>query len=126
MKDSRSHPRYLLRWRAALVFDGQATEAAIEGKTYDLSLGGATLLTHEQVRDAGSTTLLLTPPPLLYGQPQKVIVVQARLVYSVHSDAHMCFRTGLHFIRFEDCGQRLLEDRLGQHVPALEALVVGS
>lgn len=120
MTDKRTQPRYLLRWRAALVLDERTASAAIEGKTHDLSVGGATVLTHQQVRDVGSATLLLAPPPLLCGQPQKIIVVQARLVYSVHSDAHMCFRTGLQFLRFEECGQRLLEERLVHHVPALE------
>lgn len=120
MTDKRNHPRYLLGWRAALVLDEHAASAAIEGKTHDLSIGGATVLTQQPVRGSGDATLLLAPPPLQCGRSEPIIVVQARLVYSVHSDAHMCFRAGLEFIRFEESGQRLLEERLVHHVPALE------
>ncbi len=121
MKDQRRHPRYRLRWQAALLI-GQQTGGGqlIEGRLHDLSVGGASVLTELHLRSVERLTLVLLPPPLVRGQEQKTITVHSKLVYSVYSNDHMCFRAGLQFVRFDADGRYLLEERLSHHLPVFE------
>lgn len=118
MKDLRRHPRYRLRWPATLVVGG----AAVSGKLLDISIAGASVLSDMHLRHVEHLTLQLLPPPIHTGQSQKIITVQSKLVYLVHSSEHMCFRAGFQFVRFEESGRQLLEERLLQHSPILEKL----
>ncbi len=121
MKDQRRHPRYRLRWPARLILgEDPGSGTIIEGRVYDLSLGGASVLCDLHLRGVKRLTLVLAPPALFIGQAPKIITAHSNLVYSVHSDGHLCFRAGLQFVRFEAAGRSLLEERLAYHAPVFE------
>lgn len=121
MKDNRSHPRYCLRWPAALVLDGDAGSGPLlEGRLHDLSVGGASVLIDLPLPRVERLTLILLPPPLVCGRGEKSITVHSKVIYSVLSCGHDCFRAGLEFVRFEADGRHLLEERLVHHAPVFE------
>jgi hypothetical protein len=121
MKDQRQHPRYRLRWPARLILgEDSGSGTVIEGRVHDLSIGGASVLCDLHIRNVRQLTVMLTPPALFPGQEQKIITVHSKLVYSVHSDGHLCFRAGLQFVRFDAAGRSLLEERLAYHAPVFE------
>lgn len=121
MKDLRRNPRYRLRWPATLLLGEASSGVMVGGRVHDLSLGGASVLSDLHVRNVDQLTLILLPPPMHPGQERKIITVESRLVYSVHSNEHRCFRAGVRFVRFKEAGRRLLEERLGQHSPVFES-----
>ncbi|MDX9707416.1 MAG: PilZ domain-containing protein [Azospira sp.] len=123
MKELRRHPRYRLRWPAVVLL-GQdvGTAPQIQARIFDLSMGGASILSEEYLRGVDRMTLFLLPPPLAVGEKPACITVRSRLVYSVHSSDHMCFRAGLQFLRFEGDSRFLLEERLACHLPAIDRL----
>lgn len=121
MKKQRQEDRYCLHWRIALVFDATGESTAFHGKTRDLSLDGAAMHTQHHFVSGGSALVLLAAPPLSAAECQKIIEIRARVVYSVYSSEHMCFRVGLHFHEFMDDGREFLRLRLSQHLPSFEA-----
>ena len=117
-KEQRESPRYLVRWKIALVFDEAENKPIFHGRSFDLSLHGTAMHTRHNVFTAARVTVLLAPPPLHRGGIKKVIEIQARQVYSVYSGATSCFRLGLQFIKFKDDGLALLKERLTHHQPS--------
>lgn len=120
MSDLRQHPRYLLRWSAALVLNDHGRELSFAGRTHDISIGGLSLLTEDHVPALGRGVLVLAPPPIQPGQTPPLITAHVRVVYNVHSGRHLCFRLGLEFVTFDGPGRRQLADRLEHHVPLFE------
>lgn len=117
-KDLRASPRYMVRWRIALVFDDAEGKPTFHGWTYDLSMNGTAMLTDSNVFSAAPVTILLAPPPLKKGDRKKVIEIQARQVYAVYSGAVSCFRLGLNFTKFKADGQQILKEMLTQYRPS--------
>lgn len=120
MDELRKYTRYHMRWGIALILDETGTSALHEGKTHDLSMGGAAMHTEHNLLSPQSVTALLAPPPLYRGEKQTIIEIRCRPVYCVFSSVGQCFRIGLQFIRFTGNGRSVLEDRLQHHVPAFE------
>lgn len=120
MRDERKALRYFLRWRAAMIFEGNSGDVTIEGKTYDVSISGASILTQQPVPGHGRITLVLALPQLVSIQPHRIMTVQARLIYSMLTGEHMCFRTGVQFLNFQAQDRHFLEKRLAVHVPAVD------
>jgi len=121
MKKQRQEDRYFLHWRIALIFDETGERTAVHGKTRDLSLDGAAMHTQHHFVSGGSAIVLLAPPPLVEGESQKIIKIRARVVYSVYSCDHMCFRVGLQFHEFMDDSREFLRQLLSHHLPCFEA-----
>jgi hypothetical protein len=122
----RGAERYHVRWKIALVFDPQEQRHPLQGRTIDLSLTGTAMHTHSDTFTTAPVILLLAPPPLLFGQRQKIIEINARQVYSVYSGAGSCFRLGFQFTNYKDDGLRVLQEMLQfslpmRHVPRLHA-----
>jgi len=122
----RGAERYHVRWRIALIFDQDEHKHPLQGRTIDLSLTGTAMHTDSDSFSDAPVILLLAPPPLLYGQRQKIIEINARQVYSVYSGASSCFRLGFQFINYKDDGLQVLQEMLQfslpmRHVPRLHA-----
>lgn len=117
-KDLRATPRYMVSWKIAIVFDEKEETPTIQGKTYDLSMGGTAMLTHNNVFAKTPVTILLAPPPLRKGGGRKIIEIQANLVYSVYSGALSCFRLGLNFTKFKGDGKGILKEMLAYYQPS--------
>ncbi|MFA6443891.1 MAG: hypothetical protein WCV99_16255 [Sterolibacterium sp.] len=61
--------------------------------------------------------ILLAPPPLIAGQEQKLIEINARQIYAVYSGESFCFRLGFAFVSFKGNGFAVLKERLTHHQP---------
>lgn len=113
----RGDERYHVRWKIALVFDQQEQRHPLQGRTIDLSLTGTAMHTNSDTFTTSPVILLLAPPPLLFGQRQKIIEINARQVYSVYSGASSCFRLGFQFINYKDDGLQVLQEMLQFSLP---------
>ncbi|WP_334158165.1 PilZ domain-containing protein [Oryzomicrobium sp.] len=112
MIEHRMHRRFPVRWPVAIVFDHAAERATYRGLTWDLSLGGAAILSEHNLFVPGAVTLLISVPPLYPGQRQPLIEVRANMAYTVLSNTHDCFRLGIRFDQFKDNGEQRLLDNL--------------
>lgn len=117
MSEHRQSPRYRLRWDAAIILQGQELPLC-RGRTHDISLSGVAVLSDFNVAMEGRFTVMLLLPSLHDKQPPQLIEASAQKIYCVHSAEHVCFRTGLRFLKFQDSGQKLLHDRLQMHAPS--------
>ena len=117
--DLRASPRYMVDWKIALVFGEGTEKLTFQGRTFDLSMHGTAMLTHDNVFSRAPVTILLAPPPLRTAYRKKVIEIQAHQAYSVYSGSLSCFRLGFKFIRFKGDGEHILEDMLSHYQPSL-------
>lgn len=115
----RNNDRYLVRWKIAVVFDDAEKRPTFHGRTDDLSLSGTGMHTDLNLFATMPVVILLAPPPLVVGQPLKLIEIQARQAYAVYSGAASCFRLGFEFIKFKDDGLTTLKDQLKHHRPKM-------
>jgi len=111
----RASPRYMVRWKMALVFDGAEGKPIFHGWTFDLSMSGTAMLADNNVYTEAPVTVLLAPPPLIKDGSSKIIEIQARQVYSVYSGALSCFRLGLNFTKFKGDGMETLKEMLAHY-----------
>jgi len=116
-KDLRNSARYLVDWKMALVFDEAGEKLTFQGRTFDLSINGTAMLTHDNVHSEAPVTILLAPPPLHKGGSKKVIEIQARQAYSVYSGSLSCFRLGFDFIKFKGDGKEILREMFLHYQP---------
>lgn len=111
-EDQRKHRRYPMRWQVAIVFNETEERPTYHGVTHEISLAGMSLLTDHNIFTEEPVTVLLAVPPLYAGLHKKVIEIQARMIYTVHSSEHGRFRIGLKFDRFKGDGRQWLEMNL--------------
>jgi hypothetical protein len=120
MRNSRDFPRYHVRWKIALIFDGLENKPTYHGRTHDLTLAGTGMLASKNVYTESPVVVLLALPPQHRNRGQKVIEIQARQVYAVYSGDTFCFRLGLEFLGFKGDGLQILQERLSHHRPIIE------
>ena len=108
----------MVAWKIALVFDEAVGKPIFQGRTFDLSLNGTAMLTHNNVFTNAPVTVLLAPPPLSKEGSREVIEIQARQVYSVYFGAKSCFRLGLNFIKFKGNGEKIFREMLTFYRPS--------
>ena len=113
--DPRNLDRYLVHWTIGLVFDKAEHRPTYLGRTYDLSLMGAGILTNTNVFSSSPVLILLAPPPLYKGHRPRVIEVTARQLYCIYSGEKACFNLGFEFNNFKDGGIEMLRERLKSH-----------
>lgn len=107
-KDNRIHRRFPVRWPVAIVFEGGQNREIFHGQTHDVSISGTCILTEHNIFTHDSITLLLAVPPLNPAQKRQLIEVRGKMVYTVLSPKHDCFRIGIRFTGFKDDGERFL------------------
>lgn len=118
LNDVRSSDRYLVRWKMAVVFDGQEGRPTYHGRTHDLSLSGTGMLTDINLQKSKSPVIvLLAPPPLHRKERPKLIEIRARQLDVVYSGANRSFRLGFRFLEFKNDGIDYLRDRLRTQRP---------
>lgn len=118
LNDVRSTDRYLVRWKMAVVFDGQEGRPTYHGRTHDLSLSGTGMLTNVNLKKSKSSVIvLLAPPPLSRKERPKLIEIRARQLDVVYSGANRSFRLGFAFLEFKNDGIDFLRDRLRTQRP---------
>lgn len=115
VKEHRNEARYKASWRTAIAIEGHDY---IYGRIRDISLHGTAILNGLNIKPGASVTLNIHIPTLTTPCAPKVLVVHGATSYTVHDAEHLCFRTGITFIKFEsaiDCAY--LEERLTNHHP---------
>jgi c-di-GMP-binding flagellar brake protein YcgR len=93
-------PRYVAHWKIAIVCEDNGEREIFHGRTYELSMGGASVLCDRNIFEQGKVTVLLVLPWYKGTQKEKVVVIKSRMVYSVFSSDNHQFRIGLQFLNF--------------------------
>ncbi|MBI5919299.1 MAG: PilZ domain-containing protein [Nitrosomonadales bacterium] len=119
LAEHRKHQRFLVHWRAALVYKNDGTREVFQGRTYDISISGASLYSEHNIFVEGPITLLLAMQPLHPGQSETTVEIQCRMIYTVLSSHHHRFRIGLHFLHFKDDGKAKLQQALSKRSAAV-------
>jgi len=117
MKEQREHPRYHVRWNVAVLGSENGRSTAFNGRTYDLSEDGASVLLPTNPALGQRATAMIAPPPLHPGHQPGLIEVEARVVYVLFAPRHDAFRLGLQFVDFRGAGRIQLLQRLAEHLP---------
>ncbi|MCX7177024.1 MAG: PilZ domain-containing protein [Proteobacteria bacterium] len=118
LNNVRSSDRYLVRWKMAVVFDGQEGRPTYHGRTHDLSLSGTGMLTDINLQKSKSPVIvLLAPPPLHRKERPKLIEIRSRQLDVVYSGENRSFRLGFAFLEFKNDGLDFLKDRLRTQRP---------
>lgn len=116
-EDRRRHPRYLVKWRAAI-------EAAVNGKptlyygvTKDISMGGASVFLENNIFFEEAITLHLeVPNGKGHNANYREIAIKARMIHTVHDGTAHRFRAGVEFKAFVNAEDRnFMETLLNAH-----------
>lgn len=92
-------PRYAAHWKIAIVNVNTSGQREIyHGRTYEVSLTGASILSDHNVFFEGDIFILLALPWYKGMQKEKIIEIRGRMVYTIFSSEGHQFRTGLQFI----------------------------
>jgi len=114
--NARSSERYLVRWKMAIVFEGQEGRPTYHGRTHDLSLAGTGMLTNVNLQKSNAPVIvLLAPPPMSRKERPKLIEIRSRQLDAVYSGENGCFRLGFAFLEFKNDGLDYLKERLRHH-----------
>jgi hypothetical protein len=108
--NKRTHTRYLVRWRVAVVYESGAGKRTFHGRVNDISLGGLSIHCDYNIFHEGKVIVLLALPPLNAGAKEKVLEISSRMHYTILSQK--MFRIGMEFLDFRTGDKRLLEERL--------------
>lgn len=108
LEEQRQNPRLRLRWHAAL----RLGQALLYGETFDLSLGGASLLMGQNIAGGTVATLFLQAPSRRPGVKGRVIEVQSKILYAAFAAEHDRWRLGVQFVRFAGEGKNILEKEM--------------
>jgi len=110
IKEHRREARYKTQWRVAIAIEGNNL---IYGRIRDISSCGAALLSEININPSASVKLKIYLPTLLAPCEPRVMVVHGRASYCVHDAEHLCFRSGISFVKFESAADlAYLVDRL--------------
>lgn len=112
--EHRSHPRYRVDWRVAIVNEEGANRDIFYSRAYDVSLGGVSVLSDDNLFFDNAVVVLLCLPPLLPNGRVKIVEAHSRIVYTVLGASIQQFRLGIQFIKFKDDGQKVLHDHLAR------------
>jgi len=113
----RSHNRYLVKWKIALIHEFGGKKLSYYGKINDISENGLSMFCDYNVFFNGKVKLVMTLPPLNTGMQAQKIEVESRMVYTILSQ--FSFRIGLEFLNFHDGEKKILMDRLESSNAAL-------
>jgi hypothetical protein len=105
-------PRYVAHWRIAIVYEADGKNEIFHGRTYEVSLSGASILSDHNILVHSSVTVLLELPWYKGKQKKKIIEIKSRMVYTIFSSENGQFRTGLQFLSFKKGEEHYIETAL--------------
>ena len=95
-------PRYIAHWKIAIVYDdGKGDKEIYYGRTYEVSMTGASILSDHNVFFEGDIYILLALPWFRGKQKERIFRIRGRMVYTILSSEGNQFRTGLQFLSCE-------------------------
>lgn len=112
--EHRAHPRYRVDWRVAIVNEEGKNRDIFYSRAYDVSLGGVSVLSDDNLFFDNAVVVLLCLPPQLPNGKVKIVEAHSRIVYTVLGASIQQFRIGIQFIRFKGDGRKALQDHLAQ------------
>ncbi len=112
--EHQSHPRYRVDWRVAIVNEEGKNRDIFYSRAYDVSLGGVSVLSDDNLFFDNAVVVLLCLPPLLPNGKVKIVEAHSRIVYTVLGASIQQFRLGIQFIKFKGDGQKVLQDHLAR------------
>jgi hypothetical protein len=106
----RSHRRYLVKWKIAIVYEGGSGKRTYYGRVNDISLGGLSIHCDHNIFYEDKVILLLMMPPLTPNAKPKILEITCRMIYTILSRQE--FRIGLEFLDFRKGEKKMLSERL--------------
>ena len=106
-------PRYVAHWKIAVVnVDCSGQKEIYHGRTYEVSLTGASILSDHNIFFEGHIIILLALPWYKGKQKEKIIEIKGRMVYTIFSSEGYQFRTGLQFLSCKEGEAHYIEKAL--------------
>jgi len=106
-----------VNWRVAIVNEVGDTRHIFYGRVHDISKGGVSVKSDDNLFFHNPVLVMLSVPPLVPNGKVTVIKVHSRIVYTVLSSSAQQFRSGFQFLKFEGEGRKELEERLAKTNP---------
>jgi c-di-GMP-binding flagellar brake protein YcgR len=116
--EHRSHPRYLVGWRVAIVNKNSGVSHTYYGRVYDVSLGGVNIWSENNLNFSDSVILLLALPARVPGNRPKIIEIAGESLYTVLTANKPIFRIGFRFVDFKTDNKAKLAQYL-ERVPRI-------
>jgi c-di-GMP-binding flagellar brake protein YcgR len=117
--EHRYYPRHLVNWRVAIVNDGHEDRPIFYGRSHDVSLGGLSMLSDDNLFFDNSVIVLLALPPRNTGEREKIIEIRAHVIYTVLAASLQMFRVGVQFQEFKRDGRDVLDQYLASRISYL-------
>lgn len=112
-EEHRGEPRFRVRWRVSAVL---ANGESYHGVIKDISSKGAAILLSHDLKQTAEARLHIQVPPLNSGQKPHILVIRAKLLYTIHDNDELHFRSGLLFEEFKsDTDKNYLQSRLDNY-----------
>jgi hypothetical protein len=111
----RNHERYPVHWKAVIIYKKNGKEATFHGRTYDLSLGGASIYADENIYVDDPVVMTIKVRTKL--NSSRVIGVKCQMLYTILSSNYGKFRIGIQFLEFNADGEDTLTEALSKLVP---------
>ncbi len=103
MEEKRREIRYPTRLKAVVVNEHSSGKNLYHGIVHDISTSGLSIVYDHNVHFSHLVIVLFSLPVT-----RRIIEVECRYVYTVHSSKHLNFRSGLTFTNFKRDGRRAL------------------
>lgn len=112
MQDQRKNPRYARHLRAVIITEENGNLVKTHGKSQDISLSGASIISEYNLISPHPVTLCLLVHPGDAVTPPMVFEARSRIVSNVLSRQQGGFRTGVEFIQIAGDGDKVLKKYL--------------
>lgn len=109
--DSRRATRFVVKWRSAVILD-ITNQKIYHGWLKDISVSGTAVFSDKSIPHSSSAELHIEVPAV-YDQKERILALDARIVYGVYDTAALQFRTGIEFVKFSSSNDQLF---LGNHL----------
>jgi len=113
--EQREHVRHPVHWRTAIIHKNVDRNDIYHGRTYDVSMNGASVFIHHNIFRP-EVVMLLAIPPLIIGQKETIIEIHCHMAYTVLDSEQSLFRIGLRFLSFKGDGRNILTKTLSKRI----------
>lgn len=95
----RRATRFVVKWRAAIALGSGAEQVIYHGWLKDISISGTALFSERAIPHSPLIELHIEVPAI-NTQKERILTLQARIIYSLHDGSAHQFRTGIEFVKF--------------------------
>jgi len=109
MEESRNGQRHARRLRAVIICDENGKLAKTHGKTRDISISGASIISDYNLKSNRPITVCLLIHPGDQINAPVIFEAESKIVSSILSTQQGGFRIGVEFIKVAESGATLLQ-----------------